>query len=184
MANTATNVTTGKPKIGGAIFVAPVGSTLPTDATTELDVAFKCLGYAGEDGVTNSNSPETDSIKAWGGDKVLNYVTERADTFMFKLLEVLNEDVLKTVYGAENVTGTLAAGLTIQANAGELDEYAWVFEMVLRGGVAKRIVIPQAKITELGDIIYSDGEAVGYETTIAATPDGEGNTHYEYLKTA
>ena len=63
-----------KPKTTGAIWVAPVGSTLPTDATTALDAAFKCLGYASEDGVTNANSPDTDTVKAWGGDTVLTPV--------------------------------------------------------------------------------------------------------------
>lgn len=182
MGNKTTNVTTGKPKITGAIFVAPAGSTLPTDATTALDVAFKCLGYAGEDGVTNSNSPESDSIKAWGGDTVLNYTTEKPDTFAFTLLEALNEEVLKTVYGKDNVTGTLSTGVTVKANAKELDELVWVFDMILRGGVAKRIVVPSAKVTEVGDIVYSDEDPVGYETTITATPDDKSNTHYEYLK--
>ena len=41
MANTVSNVTAGKPKIGGAVFRAALGSTLPTDATTALDAAFK-----------------------------------------------------------------------------------------------------------------------------------------------
>ena len=35
------NVTTAKPKIGGAVYSAPLGTALPTDATTELDNAFK-----------------------------------------------------------------------------------------------------------------------------------------------
>lgn len=182
MANTVTNVTTGKPKVGGAIYRAPIGTTLPDDATTALGDAFVCLGYVSEDGLTNDNSPETEDIRAWGGDKVLNVLTSKDDTFGFTLIEALNVDVLKTIYGESNVTGTLATGITVTANNKELTEYVWAIDMVLRNGAVKRIVIPNGKVSEVGTITYADGDAVGYETTLGTSPDTSGNTHYEYIK--
>lgn len=182
MANTVTNVSAGKPKIGGAIFVAPLGTTMPTDSTTALATAFKCLGYASEDGVTNSNSPSVESIKAWGGDTVLTTSSERPDTFQFTLLEILNTDVLKLVYGSDNVSGTLATGISVTVNNDATDEVAMVFDLIMRNNVTKRICIPHCSVTEVGDIVYTDSDAVGYETTISAIPDSTGNTHYEYIK--
>lgn len=176
------NVSTAKPKVGGAVSVAPLGTKLPTDSTTALDAAFKQLGYISEDGMTNDNSPDSDNIKAWGGDIVAVVQSEKPDTFEFTLIESMNPNVLKEVYGDENVTGTAATGITIKANANDLEDHVMVADMVLKGGILKRIVIPNAKVSEIGEITYTDSDAVGYDITVSALPDTDENTHYEYIK--
>lgn len=179
--NKASNVTAGKPKITGAIFRAPVGTELPTDAKTELDAAFKCLGYVSEDGVTNSNSPESEQTKAWGGDVVLSTQTEKPDTFQFKLIEAKNVDVLKMVYGDSHVAGTLDTGITVDVTAEDPGTAAYVIDLTLKDGDLKRIVIPSASISEMDDIVYNDSEPVGYDVTLVATADDTGSTHHEYI---
>ena len=178
---TVSYVSAGKPNVAGAVFYAPIGTSLPTNTTASLS-SFTEMGYASEDGVTNTNSPESETIKAWGGDTVLAVQTSKEDTWQIKLIEVLNEDVLKAVYGSANVTGDLATGLTVEANSDEAEENSWVIDMVMRNNTAKRVVLPKAKITEIGDITYTDNDVTGYEITLTAFPDSSGNTHYEYLK--
>lgn len=179
--NNSAHVTVGKPKVGGAIFWAPLGTELPTDATTALNTAFANLGYISEDGVVNSNSPESDDIKAWGGSTVLTTQTGKTDTFQFTLIEALSLAPLQLVYGASNVTGDLSTGITIKANDTQQDSGCLVIDMIMRGGVLKRIVLPSAAVSEVGDISYTDSDAVGYQTTLTASPDTNGNTHYEYI---
>lgn len=177
----AKNVSVGKPNTSGAIHRAVLGTALPTDAVTELDAAFKELGYADESGLVNSNSGESESIKAWGGATVANIQKGKNDTFKFVLIEATNVDTLKAVYGDKNVTGDLKAGITIKANSEENESCSWVFDMILKGGILKRIVVPDAAVTAVDEITYVDNKTIGYGTTISAVPDENGNTHYEYL---
>lgn len=181
--NNALNVTAGKPKVGGAIYRAPLGSTLPTDATTALDPAFVNVGYISDAGLVNSNSPTSENVKAWGGDIVLTTLTEKPDTFKFTLIEAMTAEALKAVYGDDNVSGDLTTGLTVKANSTQQPDCAWVIDMVFKNDVVKRIVIPAAGVSAVGDVTYADGSAVGYETTISALPNGNGDTHYEYMVT-
>lgn len=177
------NVSVGKPAIGGAVSVADIGTSLPTDATTSL-TGFTCLGYISDAGLTNSNTASTTDHKAWGGDIVLTTQDEKPDKFTFNLIEVLDENVLAFVYGDDNVSGTLATGITVNANSQELPSKEIVVDMIMRGGVLQRIVIPNGQVTEVADIVYVDNELAGFEVTVSAYPDSSGNTHYTYIEEA
>lgn len=184
MGNTASNVSTGKPKIGGAVFVAPKGTTLPTDATTELSDAYTCLGYVSEDGLENANEMDVSSIKAWGGMIVYRSLNELNDEFSLALIESENVDVLATVYGDDNVT-TLGDGtIKVDIKAEDPEEKVWIFDLALRGDRAKRIIVPDGAITAREAITYNDSDPIAYGITVSAYPDSANKTHHEYLEGA
>ena len=177
-------VTAGKHKIGGHVYRAPIGSTLPTDAKTALTSDYIDMGYISEDGVTNSTSLEVQEIKDWNGNVVLRIQTSKDDKFKAKFISAMNTEVQKMVYGDENVTGTSVSdtgGLVVKSNAKELEDYIYVFEMVATGNIAHRVVIPCAKPIEVEDITYKSTEAVGYGVTLGCTAyNADGDTHINY----
>lgn len=181
MAQTALEVSVGKPRAAGGIFAGEPGEGVPTDATTELAPALINLGYVSEDGLVNGIEVSTEDITAWGGDTVLTVRTSRSETFAWTFIQT-NADVLAEVYGPDNVDEDVAGGtLTVLHNSKDLPRRLYVFEILMTGNRVKRIVVPNAQITEVGDVTYQDGEAIGYEVTLSAYPDEDGNTAYEYI---
>ena len=180
--NTASNVSTGKPNTSGAVFVAPKGTTLPTDATTPLGPEYICLGYVSEDGLNNSNEMDVSSIKAWGGMIVYRSLNELDDSFSLALIESENVDVLKAVYGDSNVTVDASGNIKVVVKAEDPQERVWVFVLALRGGRAKRIVIEDGAVTAREQIVYNDSDAIAYGITVSAYPDANGSTHTEYIE--
>lgn len=182
--NNKDNVSVGKPKIGGAIWRAPVGTTLPTTATEALAAAFVCMGYLSTEGLKNNNTKDHTEIKAWGGDIVAVPMTGHTDKFSGTFIESLNTEVLKAAHGAGNVSGTLSTGITVTVDSEDDTEYVYVIDMEMHGSVKKRVVVPFGMITEVGEVTYKDDDVTGYPLTITAMPDSSGHTHYEYIKQA
>lgn len=180
MAGNALNVTAGKPNTSGAVFTAPAGSTLPTSASATLDTAFKDMGFVSEDGVTKSTSISTTTIKEWGGAPVLVTQDEKIISVKLKLIEYKRKDVHSFVHGSANVTES-AGAITIVNNAADPGEQAMVIDMILRGNIPYRMVIPRGKITSIGDIVYKTNEAIGYDVEVTTMLDGSGNSVYEYI---
>lgn len=178
-------MSTGKPKVGGAVYYGTLTATLPTDATTALGDGFTSVGFISSDGVTNSNSADTSTTNAWGGDLVMTTDGAKSDTFAFSMIQSDDPDVLTAVYGSSNVTlDETKKKITVKANSSSPEEHVWVIDMVLRNNAVKRIVIPDGKLTALDDITYNGSDPVGFPVTITALPDASGNTHYDYIQLA
>ena len=183
MNNNSSNVSTGKPKVGGAIFVAPAGTTVPLDATTPLAGDFVNLGYVSEDGLTNTVETDTNDTQAWGGDTVLSEQTTFKETFSFGLIET-KEAALAQYYGPENVSIDGDGNITVKHNGRTLPEQVAVVETVMSDGRIKRTVIEKAKMSDRsGDVTYTDGDPITYPIVWNAKPNSDGDTAIDYIAT-
>ena len=107
------------------------------------------------------------------------------ETYSWTLLEVLDENVQKFIRGADNVTvdagsGTMSVQVKRASERAQMEEHVIVVEMILHRR-AVRHVIPRGVITEVGEVTYVDDDTVGYQVTVTALADENGNSHYEYI---
>lgn len=179
--NNVQNVSVAKPKSGGAVFIAPAGTTLPSDAKSELPDTYKCMGCISEDGVVNTQESDSEDIADWEGKIVESPSTTYSETYTTTFIEAVNPDVLKYVYGDENVIIGSNGGLEIRHTGRNEEEAVLVVDTILKGNKIDRLVIPRAKLSEIGDITRKKSELLGYESTIKALSDDEGVCTYEYI---
>lgn len=186
MANNSNLILQGKPPVTGGVLCDPTNAvTLPTTATAALPTGFIALGYVSEDGLSMTQDRSTDKIKAWGGDTVKVVQTDYGVTFSWTFMQTADPDVLRAVYGAGNVTVTPATStagtqISIKGNADVLPRARWVFEMK-DGNARVRIVVPVGQISAVGDLSFTDGDAIAYEVTLDTFPDSSGNSFYKYI---
>jgi hypothetical protein len=165
MALSSANVFT--PASGG-IYVAPVGTALPTDLTTALNAAFKEVGYLGSDGLEEIPTRSTSEVKAFqNNDTVAEPTTEAKQQYTFTMIES-NPVSLETYYGqtATRTTGEGTIGVNPAKTGGRK---SWVFTVVDGEGVKReRQVIESGEVVEKGNVVYRNGQPVGYQVTITA----------------
>lgn len=185
------NVTFSKPGASanksGYIWVAPLGTELPIDATTELDTAFVGLGYLSEDGLTEPAAYEAgDAIVAAGGDTVAQADPTFSKTWTGTCIEALNEDLIKVAYGSSNVTVTPASSsndgtITVKEQAGSLEHHVIVIDEMLKGGRKRRNVMADATFLITGDISHVHTALVNFEFTINAYPTATQPAQTQYI---
>lgn len=171
--NDKDNITIGRPKVGGAIYFAPLGSALPTDANTSLPEAYVNLGYVTEDGVTMTTTEETDMVKAWGPENVMVSQNDYGETVTYNLLETIRPAVLQYMRGAENVAINADGSIKSATTGEQLPRGIIVIDTIQNNGGANpryhRIVYGDCQITDRsGDQTYNNSDPVTFPVTFTA----------------
>lgn len=164
-------------KTGGYIFRAPLGTALPSDASTALNPAFKNQGYASNDGLTRAISKAYEIVRDWNGDEISRWKTETSVTADFTLVESANAEVAKSIFGEDNVSITTVGGvtrLTITYKGDDVPASAWAF-LLQDGDKKRRIGVANGQIvTEDFTQEFRAGQPISYPVTLTMFKDSGG----------
>ncbi len=171
------------PNIAGGVWRAPLGTTLPVDTTTALTTPNISLGYIGDAGLNRQEQRPQTKTYAWGGWLLASLQQSYSMTFKFTLVQVLDPDVLKAVHSDTNVTVTAATEssgtLTKVSFNPTLNQNAvWNFEGFYQA-TTMRVSVPIGRVTEPGDLLWSNKQIAGYAVTLESFPDSQGNFGYQ-----
>lgn len=164
----ADNITDVQTQVSGAMYVAPSGTTLPTDASTALGAAFKQLGYAHKDGLVIKENRDTVQWDTWEADDVKRVSNAHSVDISFKTVEPFCEDAAKLMFGASNVDVDNGKVTGIHVNGADLDEVVLVAEMLLRDGTKMRAIAGRFQVTDPGELDLKRGEMLAPEIKGAA----------------
>jgi hypothetical protein len=120
------NVYAAEPVATG-LWTAPLSTTKPSTIATAT-TPWISLGI-GEDGVTETQDRSIDKKKSWGGSTVKILQTDYVHSFKFVLLESTNAEVLKVIYGTNNVTVT-GTDVAITKNKTKLPKATWCVDSI------------------------------------------------------
>lgn len=181
--NNGSKAAAAKPKVGGGLYYAPLGTALPTDTSTALAAAFKALGPISEDGVQPSRDTSVEKVKEWDGSTLAQLLTDESRSFEIKLYGVHDSDVLAYLFGANATITAPGAGvgtkIAVLDKGGKPANAVLVIEMVY-GGVSMRKVIPVADAVITAEEPYAAGGLMAYTITVEALKDATGTRVYEY----
>lgn len=166
----------------GSMSAAPVGTTMPSDPTTALNGAFVDLGFFTEDGVTFTDTPSVEELRAWqAADPIRRLVTSRALTVAGSLMQVNQENFLVAFGGG--IWTSPSSGVykyTPPASADPLAESAVVVRSA-DGSKHNDYNVYRANITEAVESQLQRSSAQLLPITFSALTPAAGGASWEFL---
>lgn len=162
------NPTAVRVGVTGTVYLAPLGTPLPTDTTTNLNAGFQSVGFISEEALTESLAITTERLRAWQRPVGIRTLTTEVEwTFQFGMLET-SPLALDLYYGLDDgtsVTGGVAK-TSIKAFPQSIQR-AMVIEIV-DGDITTRYAIPVVEIGDREEVAHnlSEGTIWGVTTNV------------------
>lgn len=174
-----TNLTTT-----GGLYVAPFGTTLPTDVDDVLDPAFQNLGYVSADGVSLNIDSATSPIEVWGGDEIATLRDSYSIELSATLYQVLSPEVNAALFGDDNVTTAAATSsfgnrMRVLLNSKLPPRVSLVIDSFYEDK-SLRHVAQIAQLSDLDDITLVHNEALSLSVVFKVMRGTDGNHLIQY----
>ena len=141
----------------GEVYVAAVGTALPTTATETLNAAFVGLGYHTEDGVSISVSPTVEEFMAWQSRQAIRREMTAQEIQVSFSLQQWNEETLPLAFGGGAIS-SVSGGYRYDfpTDTASLVEKAMIVDCV-DGSENHRFVFTRGTVVEAVETQFSRG---------------------------
>lgn len=158
----------------GAIWKAPLGTTIPADEVAAYGTGWVNLGFA-EDGFKIKQDLKTSEITGWQSLDRLRIINESLyRTVSFTSLQSSKETVQLAWGGATITPGTGPKYTLALADPSVVTEFMLGLDWT-DGITIQRIIIARAALLTLPELTYTRKDAVKYPLEIAALVPASGN---------
>ncbi|MDY2722418.1 MAG: hypothetical protein SOV20_01165 [Coriobacteriales bacterium] len=181
-ANNTANVSAARGVKGGYFFIAPVGTELPSDYSTPLPPAYKCLGFISSDGYEESVDEDSDELTDINGDVMDETTSKRVESAAVTLAEI-KAQTLAAMYGDENVSDKDGM-ITVRHNGNSHPTFVYALELLLKDNRKWRKVVPLGKSSELDSLKIAASELASRQLTIKylSSDELDGDTCRDYIQ--
>lgn len=156
--------------VTGGVAFAPTATAAPIDATTALAVDWLQVGYISDDGVVETRERSTSNIVAWqNADVVRTVTTESSISVQFTAIET-NPNSIQLYYGSAVDTADGSVDIVPADSGGRRS----IVVDYVDGDKFVRLYLPEAEVTEVGDLTLASGDPVGYDVTLTGYPSSAG----------
>lgn len=164
---------------GPGIWIAPVGTALPTSVDEDFTGDWTSLGYATEDGPTVGSSTDSEDIRGWQALGVLrSVITGRTVTIAFQLMQ-WNALNLGLYWDIDTPEAQTDGSFSFDVRSDQAGQRHTLAIDVKDGDNEVRILFPRVQLQAAGDMSFQRSAAAVLDVTFTALEDAGRLVHFE-----